>query len=859
MIKRIRKTRRPSYLVLIGFLLAGCSMSPQSLGRATNTHPTAHATRPVPAQPQIGGEPVLVVPGPARAAYIESLRQKLPWVLHPPTRVAIAGTVVAANSSGMFVNIPPVPMDPEASGTTFHPIPSEAVPGSDVRVDFVRTTDFVLAHNQQSLTPGSPILVMGINKGSTIRAVLVTDLSGMGNSGSTNVTASEMRPIGKPALLRPQAHLDASETSATTGSTSPELTGHGSAGLDGINVGLNDIGFGNKGSDCPYFRFQATVIAGFGAQWNVNLHLALDSTGSLTVISDPASGSALSLNGTVNHTYYSAFGGSIQWGVKLGCDTSIPLPQVSLFGQTYGGGHVGLDFDYGKTWSMLLENETDQSVPLWGDHVLNVPGLSCISELSSDNIPEIGQLLAEIHGPAITVPICAGINLEPAGFRASVHIANSQATQGIVLGDHTTSDHPSATVESVSAPTTVTVDTYNFAPKQDVSITAGIELGRPAPQKQSKSSTSGGNHYPLATAICNDGYISYAQHSQGQCGGSTGGHGSGGHGGIKTKLDPSSSSSNSDASPDSSWTDLANGHITFGPWNVPFLSGSTLLTGMIWNPTSVQFGSSENPNTCTSDQLTAAVTSYITQTTTYAPSEYTIANVKTVGSNPAWASFELVATAAGAATFQQGTGVAECTSGWQVKDIGGVEVGCTTVPKELWSTLGLQCPTGNTGSGSSVPGAGSMNSPGSTGSSDATGSSGSGPAIGPCSAINYQDPTGDASCAAFGTPLSSSGHTVTASAMSASTGSDGSSLLCATVTDSNTGAPPFLESSADWVLEPAPPGGVGAGREPVDSTINDQPIIQVGQSVTGQVCFTDPQAQQVWLRWDPAGFAFVWS
>ena len=42
--------------------------------------------------------------------------------------------------------------------------------------------------------------------------------------------------------------------------------------------------------------------------------------------------------------------------------------------------------------------------------------------------------------------------------------------------------------------------------------------------------------------------------------------------------------------------------------------------------------------------------------------------------NPAWASFALAATAAGATTFQQGTGVAECTSGWHVKDIGGVRL-----------------------------------------------------------------------------------------------------------------------------------------------------------------------------------------
>ena len=71
--------------------------------------------------------------------------------------------------------------------------------------------------------------------------------------------------------------------------------------------------------------------------------------------------------------------------------------------------------------------------------------------------------------------------------------------------------------------------------------------------------------------------------------------------------------------------------------------------------------------------------------------------------NPAWASFALAATAAGATTFQQGTGVAECTSGWHVKDIGGVAVGCSTVPMSLWFALGVQCQTGTTAPPASIP------------------------------------------------------------------------------------------------------------------------------------------------------------
>ena len=319
---------RAVLLLAAGCVLAACAgPSSHSGAPASTAGPHVHASGPVSPQPEINGAPVLVTPGPARAAYLESQRQKLPWVEHPPSRVAIAGTVVSANARGMLVNIPPVPTSPQDSGIVFHPVPSEAVPGSDVRVDFVSASDFLLAHGQQSLAPGSPILVMGINRGSAIRAVLVTDGSGVHHPESLDVTASALKRTGWPRVLGGSAQLDATRTATAGSGTSPELVGHGSVGLDGINVGINNIGFGNQGSDCPYFRFNATVTAGYGAQWNFHMHFALDTSGNLTVVSDPASGSAVSINNTVNHTYYSAFGGGVQWGVDLGCDTPIPIPQ----------------------------------------------------------------------------------------------------------------------------------------------------------------------------------------------------------------------------------------------------------------------------------------------------------------------------------------------------------------------------------------------------------------------------------------------------------------------------------------------------------------------------------------------------
>jgi hypothetical protein len=106
---------------------------------------------------------------------------------------------------------------------------------------------------------------------------------------------------------------------------------------------------------------------------------------------------------------------------------------------------------------------------------------------------------------------------------------------------------------------------------------------------------------------------------------------------------------------------------------------------------------------CGTSQLISTVASYVSKTTQYSPSEYTITMIKTAGSNPEWASFDLQATAAGATTFQNAVGVAECTSGWQVKDIGDVAVGCSTVPMALWSALGVQCQTGTTAPPASIP------------------------------------------------------------------------------------------------------------------------------------------------------------
>jgi hypothetical protein len=106
---------------------------------------------------------------------------------------------------------------------------------------------------------------------------------------------------------------------------------------------------------------------------------------------------------------------------------------------------------------------------------------------------------------------------------------------------------------------------------------------------------------------------------------------------------------------------------------------------------------------CGSNALIALETAQASKT--YPSNEFTVTVLKTIGSNPEWASFGIEPTPGFIDTVQGAVGVAECTqsSGWQTKDFGSVFVGCNVVPPSVLSQLGsgFGCPPSTPTSGNS--------------------------------------------------------------------------------------------------------------------------------------------------------------
>jgi len=505
------------------------------------------------------GRPVVLVPGPQRDAYLEAMRQQLPLVARPPTNVAAAGTIAWANASGLMLRVPTAASAPRGAGR-LHMVPPLASPGSTVRVLFVPTTHFLVAHGDRSLAPGSPILVMGATEGSTLRAILVTDLSGVregsvsrpsaaGKFGRDAPVGASQPVAGRNAYLTADGGVDPS---------SQELVASGSWGWDGINAGINNVSWGSE-DGCPYFKFVAQLAVGFGDEWHFPLRVGLDTSNRLVISADPAG-----VNTGGRPTFYSSFGGAAQLQMTLSC--KIPLPSATIFGRKFGGGSIGPSFTFGPNYSMLMQNSTDHAAPLRNDPELQVPATSCFTLAVPDMIPGLGSVWGTIHAPDFEVPICPDISLQPTAFQATVH-PPAGTPQSVALGDH----QSAALGYNPPAGSTVRVDTFNFAPKAQVHLTAGVSLAWP---KSTEGSSKNSGAPPLATARCKDGTYSFSQHARGTCSS---------HGGVAERLDPSSPSV---SAPDPLWRQLVQGHLEAGPWTVPLVGFEPTL-GTTWNPTAI--------------------------------------------------------------------------------------------------------------------------------------------------------------------------------------------------------------------------------------------------------------------------------
>jgi hypothetical protein len=531
------------------------------------TRPRITRRRPAIRMPASGGRPVLLVPGPKRHSYLEAMRRQLPLVAHPPTNVGVAGTVINANVRGLRVRIPRNVRRPPAAGP-LHMVPPFAVPGSTVRVAFVSTSHFLLAHGEQSLSPGSPILVMGKVDGKGVRAVLVTDLSGMRAPSRASAHRIAAVTNGEPTPGQLGTRLVADRQVAASGNgtgigLSQDLVASGDWGWDGFNLGIDDAHWGSQ-DGCPYFGFKAQLTLGFGAEWDFPLQVDLDARNRVAVTSmsaDQASG--------FDRTFYSAFGGAAALEVTASC--KLPIPEVTIFGHTFGGGSIGPTFTFGPDYELLLQNQTSEAAPLWTDSALRLPATTCFKLEVPRDIPGLGTVWGAIHLPEIESPLCADLDIQPAGFRATIRPPGLQE-QGIALGDHQAAD-----LQYVPPPgSKVHLDTFSFTPTLDAHLTYALGVGWPSHSEKSKIPKG-------ATARCKDGSYSASQHARGTCS-----H----HGGIAEKLDPSQDSGRN--IPDSSWQKLLKGYLETGPSTLPIVELHRTLD-TTWNPSSVDFSVAPAP------------------------------------------------------------------------------------------------------------------------------------------------------------------------------------------------------------------------------------------------------------------------
>jgi hypothetical protein len=564
-----------------------------------------------PAQPRdTNGTPVLLSPGPARDQYLETLRQQLDVVKSPPTRVTLVGTIVSVSPTEVVVTPPSAPAPPGGNvvgGESIFP----DFGGAPVHAIVDRGTNFLVAHNSvAALAPGKPIAILGIRQPDGFHAVLVTDFSGVRPPTANQVAKSQPHAelvsnhsaSTRTRTAARQVSLNSSDARQSGETPSANLLASGSEGLDGINLSLSGVNWGDVGTGCPYFALNAQLVAGLGDEWNFPLNLSTTPDNKLAVQSlAHGMGTGPSLNINIGHfsqdTFYSAFGFGASASLELGCKVTLPVVDLGFLGK-HGGESIGPDFTVGKDLKFLMSNVTQDATPLWGQQALTVPATDC-EDFSTDGFPGIGDLLKTIHGPSADFELCPQETLLPAGFRGTTHDPQSRA-HGFALGKADTANIGF----DPSQAQTVHVDTFNFAPQLRTQLAAGINFSLTHDRSSEDQPQKKSDVPPLATGHCNDGTYSFSQHSRGSCSG----HGGIGtklvpagatahcnddtysfaqnsqgscssHGGIAEKLDPSQEQAASTSpQPSPIYKDFVEGHLDVGPFTVPFFDTNRSLS-----------------------------------------------------------------------------------------------------------------------------------------------------------------------------------------------------------------------------------------------------------------------------------------
>ena len=360
------------------------------------------------------GRPVVLEPGPARDAYLASLRAHLPDSLHPPKRIGAVGTVVDISPSLLRLRLPSVPPAPSGTVGGVEVVSSIGAPGSTVSVGLTRGTNFLVAHGLQSLAAGSDLVVLGVREAEGLRAVLVTDLSTLPKAPQGSTTASAVpASVGSPQLAASRRRVGESlePTSPAVDQRQAvgngDTVGSGSWGWPGFNFDITPLKWGDEASSCPYLTVEAQAEAGFGAEWHFPMTLGLDDQNLLTVTSDGFPNPGVAQGGIdpgAHLTFYSAVGMGASFMLSLGCHVKLPVVDLGFLGK-HGGETIGPDWGFEIQVGFVLSDATEKPAPLEHDQALQVPATQCIT-LTSDQIPGLGTILDKIHGPHADVPFC---------------------------------------------------------------------------------------------------------------------------------------------------------------------------------------------------------------------------------------------------------------------------------------------------------------------------------------------------------------------------------------------------------------------------------------------------------------------
>lgn len=549
-------------------------------------------------------------------------------------------------------------------------------------------------------------------------------LTGLSGSPTEAHTAAELTAVSSTTSSAPAAPNSSTPQSEIAANGDNTVTLSGTYGIPGIYPHF-DASIGNingPGAFSCGVSLSAGIFLGFGSEFNWPFQFGYDGNGFAVTSIDrqeqddfnvgPISGQGSLTGDFGQYSIYSGYGIIVGASLTVGCTIKVFGVSTTL---QLGIGTAQINF--------ASQNETTRHVPLAGEQDLTVPPDSCLNADLTVSFLTVGigtcqfqtfqgrQFHATVTGVGgVPQPISAGYDSEidvqhstdPSGGPVTVNDFSyaPELTTKMVAGLFLNVDLlklKNHVDDSVEPPTANEYKSYERNKNQIGPITPEgdwqngnnrlwyDESGKVVPAPTAEEITQGNANWEHPNQSGDTYSDGRWMDQQGRWHLPNGKYATAPPPGDSPNPQANGDDQGEGALPQPSLASDLHG------WN--YETNSTSVQLVLAPPASLTLTVPVLSASCGTDQLNSAVTSYISRTTQYTPADYTVTNIKTAGLDPEWASFSLVATPTGAATFQDATGVAECTNGWQIEDVGGFEVGCTTVPVGLESQLGLSCPS----------------------------------------------------------------------------------------------------------------------------------------------------------------------